>query len=685
MSPSDLAAQVAPGSWLYFEFTPANTKLHVRIDSVTRRISDSLKLVRDDLAGRPRARYYFDDCLRITRLGNAADSAFHLRIADTCRGTADTIFVGSGTLTNGSIALVAPADSTIMFRYSRGRQMWAMRIDTISIAGYPVKYDTSYVRAFAPDTIQFLTKPVHWDDIIGKPLSATYFFHEDTSDLAGYNYLRPVPADHPEHVHNLAVSSGPPTLFHQFATDSVTSPIFIPAGKWIVHIYGYVDNAAGGSYIWTEVLHRTSNGTETSLFTLSTPTLTTSLARHEMTYYGGQQVMNTGDRILARVYAYSTSVPSRTVTFVMEGDTAASHIHFPAIYEGEPVTPPCTDSTFLQLRDTPDSYVGQSGKLVAVKATEDGLEFIDAGAATRQIIGYSNYLGTPLDRTADYVWLVGLGGVIVGHQYNGPSQDTISYLFSLDWDWIKDSVMIWTASSSTFLGLTDTPSSYTGNAGKVVKVNPSADALIFADDETGGGGGGITVVMDSTNYVASDSAYYWYFREMKPQKSMNPSAGGDSLVTKNRIGWKEWEVVWFQVRNNVTTGHLDFDIRSDSLNDVAILMWEANGTSVRTSTSSPPYISDATANWQVIWRPNLMATASGTTRSGGSPAGPSTLTTIAAPNSNVRADGYAPIYWANALMQQSNSGTTAHFFRLRVYYVTPVNTSSSWYVQIENL
>lgn len=33
-------------------------------------------------------------------------------------------------------------------------------------------------------------------------------------------------------------------------------------------------------------------------------------------------------------------------------------------------------STFLGLSDTPSSYSGQSGKVAAVKATEDGLEFI---------------------------------------------------------------------------------------------------------------------------------------------------------------------------------------------------------------------------------------------------------------------------------------------------------------------
>lgn len=38
-----------------------------------------------------------------------------------------------------------------------------------------------------------------------------------------------------------------------------------------------------------------------------------------------------------------------------------------------------TPDTFLRLRDTPDSYVGQSGKVVSVKSTENGLEFLAVG------------------------------------------------------------------------------------------------------------------------------------------------------------------------------------------------------------------------------------------------------------------------------------------------------------------
>ena len=83
---------------------------------------------------------------------------------------------------------------------------------------------------------------------------------------------------------------------------------------------------------------------------------------------------------------------------------------------------PCSDTQFKALQDTPASYTGMGGKVVAVKADESGVEFIDA-----------------------------------------PSES---------------------GGSSTFIGLTDTPASFV--AGKFVSVNAAGDALELVDAPTGG-------------------------------------------------------------------------------------------------------------------------------------------------------------------------------------------------------
>jgi len=79
------------------------------------------------------------------------------------------------------------------------------------------------------------------------------------------------------------------------------------------------------------------------------------------------------------------------------------------------INPPVTVGSFLNLSDTPNSYSGQGGKTVAVKADASGLEFVAGGG----------------------------GG------------------------------------ASTFIGLTDTPTNYTGSANKFPRVNGTPDALIF--------------------------------------------------------------------------------------------------------------------------------------------------------------------------------------------------------------
>jgi hypothetical protein len=63
---------------------------------------------------------------------------------------------------------------------------------------------------------------------------------------------------------------------------------------------------------------------------------------------------------------------------------------------------PCSDTQFTALQDTPASYSGMAGKVVAVKSSEDGVEFIDApgGGASK----FTDLQDTPSALTADK-WL----------------------------------------------------------------------------------------------------------------------------------------------------------------------------------------------------------------------------------------------------------------------------------------
>ncbi|ADV46414.1 hypothetical protein [Nitratifractor salsuginis] len=64
---------------------------------------------------------------------------------------------------------------------------------------------------------------------------------------------------------------------------------------------------------------------------------------------------------------------------------------------------PCSDTQFVALQDTPSGYDGMAGKVVAVKSSEDGVEFIDApsgGGASK----FTDLQDTPSALTADK-WL----------------------------------------------------------------------------------------------------------------------------------------------------------------------------------------------------------------------------------------------------------------------------------------
>ena len=75
----------------------------------------------------------------------------------------------------------------------------------------------------------------------------------------------------------------------------------------------------------------------------------------------------------------------------------------------EPGTVAGGASTFVSLTDTPSVYTGQSGKVAAVKGTEDGLEFISAGTPSAHATTHENGGG-------DEISVAGLNGVLADKQ-----------------------------------------------------------------------------------------------------------------------------------------------------------------------------------------------------------------------------------------------------------------------------
>lgn len=104
---------------------------------------------------------------------------------------------------------------------------------------------------------------------------------------------------------------------------------------------------------------------------------------------------------------------------------------------------PATAVTFLDLTDTPGSYTGQTGKFLSVNVAENALEFVTAAT-------FPSFTGNA-------------GKYLV---VNGTATGV---------EWVPLTLV------TTFLGLSDTPSSFTGQGNKLVAVNSGATALQFID------------------------------------------------------------------------------------------------------------------------------------------------------------------------------------------------------------
>lgn len=107
---------------------------------------------------------------------------------------------------------------------------------------------------------------------------------------------------------------------------------------------------------------------------------------------------------------------------------------------------------FIQLKDVPDNYTGSGEFFVKVKATEDGLEFVDAAGA---VIAFVDLVDVPSTYVGAANYLVAVNATEDGLEF------------------VPIPVV-------AFTDLTDVPSSYSGAGGYYVVVNPGATGLEFS-------------------------------------------------------------------------------------------------------------------------------------------------------------------------------------------------------------
>jgi uncharacterized protein (TIGR02145 family) len=341
----------------------------------------------------------------------------------------------------------------------------------------------------------------------------TIYMHNDASSVSGYHQAL---ITQPEDTYAEYTASGASgeVLLAKFITDPGVPGGSIPGGPWVFESYAAVtwDDEC---YLKIDVSSTdASGGSETELFSASGKINDVIIARFDELSVQGQFELAADARLSFTYTAVFESTTPHTMILSAEGDTESAYfwtnVNLPdnglmdgtsglsTVYTkwsvtgdgasgsevrlvGDEAAPgaskyygtdaasalgyhdlPASGSnaeTFLDLTDTPSAYIGQSGKLVAVASGEGGLVFVDAAS------GDDNYVdGISFDSGTRMLTLTRTGSL---------ADLTVE---------IPDASG---GGADTFLDLTDTPSAYTGQAGKYVAVASGEGGVEFVDSPSG--------------------------------------------------------------------------------------------------------------------------------------------------------------------------------------------------------
>ena len=191
-------------------------------------------------------------------------------------------------------------------------------------------------------------------------------------------------------------------------------------------------------------------------------------------------------------------------------------------------------TAFLGLTDTPSTYSGLSGGFLQVNGTADGLTIVAAfsidklsdvdtttsAPSSGQVLKWNGTKWAPADDSTS-----GGGAADAG------TLDGLDSTYFLNYNNLNNKPTV----PSSILTLTDTPATFSGQAGKTVKVNAGATALEFVTDS----GGGASTLNDLTDVTIStpaqgDVLYYngtGWVKQNGPTMRWNVGASGSSNYT----------------------------------------------------------------------------------------------------------------------------------------------------------
>ncbi len=157
-----------------------------------------------------------------------------------------------------------------------------------------------------------------------------YFNNSIASDITGYREMYGIYDGYTESNIATTATNSTPALITIF-TNPIGLPgvTILPTGIWDINIYANVDNLSQPTFIYGELYVRNYPGVTESILATSSSSeilsLTTGL--YDIPFTIPQTVVNITDRLVLKLYTYTSGGSSKIVTTYYEGALHVSHLH----------------------------------------------------------------------------------------------------------------------------------------------------------------------------------------------------------------------------------------------------------------------------------------------------------------------------------------------------------------------